>query len=253
MFFLKSWYLTLFYKPFFNFAVLTYSLIEKVNPNTVNVSLPIILFAVFFSFIFVPVILVVRRNVKEKKVIEMELKEFNDEESGQEKKEIYLKNVKQGNKIFQTIISINIFFQFVAVFVIRRFIKKGITEKDTELLYDFVKDLPENFNTVFLGKYDLAHGNFGLNFVLALLVFLYEGSNFIGKKGNLDKETKMTLGLLPIISFFVFSFLPSATSLFMIITVGIMIIGNIISDLNKNLVKKWEKPRDERVGNEEEE
>jgi len=252
MFFLKRWYLNFFYKPFYNFAVTIYSSIAKVNSDSANISLPIIIYAVFISIIFVPIILAARRNVKEKKTIELEMEKFKDDETGQEKREYYLKKAKQGNKIYQTLVSVNIFFQFIAVFVVRRFVKKGISGKDTELLYHFVKDVPEKFNTFFMGKYDLTRGKFGLNLILALMVFLYEGSDFIGKKTDVGKDSRLILGVLPIVTFLVFSILPSATSLFMIISIGIMIVGNVISDLNKNIVRKWDNQSEEESGEEEE-
>jgi Ca2+/Na+ antiporter len=85
--------------------------------------------------------------------------------------------------------------------------------------------IEEPFNLVFLGRFDLAHTSFALNLIQSLAIFVLETLSIYTSPYPPQKGEVVRLQLvLPLVSFFIFMFLPAGKKLFVITTLLISII-----------------------------
>jgi len=229
-------YTQLIYQPFFNLLVGIYYLLGQIpgNPYT-DMGIAVIVFTIALRIILLPVTLASDRSEKERRDIEDTLQQIHRDyrsdpvRQKQLKRKLWLTNPRV--LIAETI---NFFIQAIIFLMLYRIFAKGLEGADIHLLYDFMPDVPQPYNLMFLGQYDLSHPNFTLNIIQSIVIFTAElistlTSPFPSSRGEMIRLQI----ILPIASFAIFSQLPAGKKLFVITTLIFSIIYMLLRTIRR--------------------
>jgi len=208
------------YQPFFNILVGIYWLLSRVYSEP-DMGVAVIIFALIVRLIMLPLTLAGDRSEKEKRAIAGKIKSLQKEFAHdpvrfkEEQKKVFRNN--PAALISETI---TITIQVIIVLMLYRIFKTGLEGADLHLLYDFMPNIPQPINLMFMGKYDLSHPNVTLNIVQSLVIFTYEGLHMLLSPYPTSRKEFISVGLImPVASYLIFALLPAGKKLFIITTI----------------------------------
>ncbi len=222
-------FITYIYQPFFNILVGLYWLVGQTF-GVADMGVAVILFAVVVRIILLPLDFAFDRSEKEKLAIAQKVKEIEKEyKSDPVRRKEEIKNVMRGNPGPVISETVNIIIQVIIILMLYRIFKTGLEGEDLHLLYSFMPEVKTPINLLFLGKYDLSQTNNTLNLIQSLLIFAIEALHMLFSPSHTGRREFISLAIfLPIVSFFVFMFLPSGKKLFIItsllFSIGVMLV-----------------------------
>lgn len=208
------------YQPFFNILVFFYWMLDKITLGHADMGIAVILLTILIRILLLPMSLSGEQTEAERRAIAKEIKDletvFADDpvRYAQEKQKLLRSKQKV---VFGEIFSLVV--QVIISLMLWRIFATGLTGEDIHLLYPFMPEVKQPFNLVFLGRFDLTHANLVLNLVQSLMIFLLETiaiytSPYPPAKGEVVRYQL----ILPVVSFFIFMFLPAGKKLFIITT-----------------------------------
>lgn len=229
-------YTQLIYQPFFNLLVGIYYLVGQIpgSPYT-DMGIAVIVFTVALRIILLPITIASDRSEKERRDIEDALKQIHHDyradpiKQKQLKRKLWLSNPRV--LVAETI---NFAIQAIIFLMLYRIFSKGLEGADIHLLYNFMPDVPQPYNLMFLGQYDLSHPNLTLNLVQSVVIFAAElistlSSPFPSSRGEVIRLQI----ILPLASFMIFSTLPAGKKLFVITTLLFSILYMLLRAIRR--------------------
>lgn len=231
-----AFYTHFIYQPFFNLLVGIYYLLHQVPGNPyVDIGIAVIVFTVALRIILLPVTIASNRSEKERREIEDTLKQIHQQyrsdpiKQKQLKRKLWLSNPRV--LIAETI---NFTIQAIIFLMLYRIFAKGLEGADIHLLYSYMPDVPQPYDLMFLGKYDLSHPNLTLNLIQSVVIFAAElistlTSPFPSSRGEVIRLQI----ILPIASFIIFSQLPAGKKIFVITTLLFSILYMLLRALRR--------------------
>lgn len=233
---LSNLFVLLIYQPFFNILVFFYFILDKVTGGHPDMGIAVILLTILIRILLLPMSLSGDKSEKERRQIALEARGLDDVFAQdpiklKEQKKILMR--KNRGVIVGELISLGI--QVAISLMLWRIFAEGLKGEDFHLLYPFMPRIEEPFNLVFLGKFHLDHtavsrqGIDGsvmlLNLLQSFLIFVLETIAIYTSPYPPQKGEVVRLQLvLPLVSFFVFMFLPAGKKLFVITTLIFSII-----------------------------
>lgn len=220
-------YFTLFiYQPFFNLLVFFYWGLEMLTRDHADMGVAVILLTIVIRVLLLPLSLAEQRSSKERKEISEKIRQIEEEfKTDHIAREKAKKAVMKSNRRILIAEIINLSVQVAIALMLWRMFKTGLSGADLHLLYPFMPSVEQPFNLVFWGKYDLTHSSLVLNLIQSFLIFLLETISMYGSEDEVSRSQVVRLQLiLPIVSFFVFLFLPAGKKLFVITSLIFSII-----------------------------
>lgn len=226
-------FVTYIYQPFFNILVFLYWLVGQVF-GEFDMGIAVILFALVVQIILLPLSLSSDKSEKERHEIAEKIKQIEHDNAGDpvnlrsKSKEVMRSN--PGAVISETI---NIIIQFIIIIMLYRIFKTGLEGEDFHLMYSFMPEVRQPINLMFLGKFDLSRTNSTLNLLQSLAIFAIEGLHMIFAPGKLSRRQFLQLAIfLPIVSFFIFMFLPAGKKVFIItsilFSIGVLLVKQAV-------------------------
>jgi membrane protein insertase Oxa1/YidC/SpoIIIJ len=214
-----SLFTTFIYQPFFNLLVGIYWILDQITGGNADMGTAVIIFTIVFRILWLPISFASGRSEKERHNISEKIKAVKAEYA---KDPLRLKEemrkIMTGNKRVVVMSGINIFFQIVVMLMLYRIFTTGLEGADFHLIYDWMPPHPEHFNLTWLGKYDLSHPNWTLNWINAGIIFIAELLSGLLSPFPTGRADILTLILLPIGAFTFFAFMPAGKKLFVITT-----------------------------------
>lgn len=223
---LSHLFVLLIYQPFFNILVGFYHLLDLVTNGQPDMGIAVILLTILIRILLLPMSLSGDKSEKERREIARQMHDLEETFAqdpvalGQHKKQLMRRN---RGVIIGELISLAI--QVAISLMLWRIFARGLEGEDFHLLYPFMPKIEGPFNLVFLGRFDLAHTSFILNLIQSLSIFALETLSIYTSPYPPQKGEVVRLQLvLPVVSFFVFMFLPAGKKLFVITTLLISIL-----------------------------
>jgi len=226
-----AFFTTYIYAPFFNILVALYWLVGKMF-GVADMGVAVILFALVVRIILLPLDFAGDRSAKEKHDISEKIKELQKTFRHEPiKLKAEMKRVMRsspGAVISETAM---ITIQLIIILMLYRIFKTGLEGADLHLLYKFIPAVETPINLMFLGKYDLSQTNATLNLIQSFLIFAIEALHMLFSVKPVSRREFISLAIfLPIVSFFIFMFLPAGKKLF--------IITSLIFSIGLTLIKQ---------------
>jgi len=219
----------LVYQPFFNILVVIYYFLGLFTQGQPDMGVAVILLTIVIRILLMPMSLSGDKSEKERREIAEKAQEIEEVfvhdpiALSQHKKLLFRRNrgVVAG-ELFSLVVQVGISLMLWRIFA------TGLAGEDFHLLYPFIPQVTEPFNLVFLGQFDLSHTSLGLNLIQSILIFVLETIAIYTSPYPPAKGEVVRLQLvLPVVSFFIFMFLPAGKKLFVIVTL-LFSIGLII-------------------------
>ena len=216
---------TLIYQPFFNLLVGIYWLLEQIIPGQTDMGIAVIIFTIVFRILWLPISFASGRSAKERHEISQKIKEINKAFSQEPVRlQEEMKKLTRGNRRIMIMSTLNLFFQIIVMLMLYRIFTTGLEGADFHLIYDWMPPHPEQFNLTFLGKYDLAHPNWTLNWINTGVIFLAELLSGLLSPFPTGRAELMSLFILPLGAFTFFAYMPAGKKLFVITTLLFSVI-----------------------------
>jgi len=210
---------TLVYQPFFNLLVGIYWLLDLVTNGNADMGIAVILFTVVFRILWLPITFSSSRSAKERHDISVKIKEIKKEYAKEPlKEESEMKKIMRGNRRIVTMSTFNIVFQLMVMLMLYRIFTSGLDGADFHLIYEWMPEMPQQFNLTFLGKFDLTRPNWTLNLIQSIIILIVEGLSGILSPFPTGRTELMALFVLPIGAFTFFAYMPAGKKLFVITT-----------------------------------
>lgn len=210
---------TVIYQPFFNLLVGIYWLLGRVSPQYSDMGIAVIIFTVVFRILWLPITFASGRSAKERHDISMQIKEIKKLYGNDPLKEKEaLKKLTTSNRRIIIASSFDLFFQIMVMLMLYRIFTTGLEGADFHLIYPWMPPHPEHFNLNFLGKFDLSHPNWTLNWINTAVIFVAELLSGLLSPFPTGRNELMTLFILPLGAFTFFAFMPAGKKLFVITT-----------------------------------
>lgn len=215
-----SAFTTFIYQPFLNILVGIYWVLGLSRGGVADMGVAVIIFTIIIRILLLPLTLSGERSEKERRDIGEKLKELERLYAAQP---VLLQ--KETKKLLNTnkkvVISelITLAIQVGIALMLWRIFAKGLGGEDLHLIYSWMPKVKQPFNLVFLGRFDLTHPHLILNIIQSLLIALLETLYIVTSPYPVSRNDAVRLQLtLPLVSFFVFMFLPAGKKLFVITT-----------------------------------
>lgn len=235
---LAHWFNLLIYQPFFNILVFFYWILEQVTGGNADMGIAVILLTILIRLLLLPMSLSGDKSEAERREIAIKMKELE---------EIYAQDPmtlkQQKQKLMRSSRGVvigelfSLVIQVAIALMLWRIFATGLSGEDIHLLYPFMPEVDLPFNLVFLGTFDLTHTSFFLNLVQSLMIFILETLSMYTSPYRPERGEVVRYQLaLPVVSFFVFMFLPAGKKLFVIMTLFI----SILITLYKVIRRKFE-------------
>jgi len=237
MSFLVHWFTLLIYQPFFNVLVFFYWILDKVTGGYADMGVAVVFLTILIRILLLPMSLSGDKSEAERREIAAKMKEIEDtypqDPVTQKQQKQQLMRSSSGVVVGE-LFSLGI--QVAIALMLWRIFATGLSGEDIHLLYPFMPEVRLPFNLVFLGRFDLTHSSFFLNLLQSLLIFVLETlamytSPYRPAKGEVVRYQLA----LPLVSFFVFMFLPAGKKLFVIVT----LMASIVITLYKVIKRKF--------------
>jgi len=235
---LSALFVLFIYQPFFNILVFFYFILEKTMGENADMGIAVILLTILIRILLLPMSMAGDKSEAERreiaqKVHGLELAFAHDPIALRQHKKLLLQQnrwVVVGELFFLAI-------QVIISLMLWRIFARGLEGEDFHLLYGFMPTVTLPFNLVFLGRFDLAHTSFFLNLLQSLLIFAVETVSIYTSPYPPEKGEVVRLQLvLPVVSFFVFMFLPAGKKLFVITTLTI----SLLLVIYKHILRRFE-------------
>ena len=222
----------LVYQPFYNLLVGIYWLLGQITGTEADMGIAVIIFTIVFRILWLPITISSSRSAKERHEISERIKKIQKEyKQDPLKKQAEMKKLMRGNRRIVVMSGINIFFQLLVMLMLYRIFTTGLKGADFNLLYSWMPTQPENFNLMFLSKFDLSVPNWTLNLINVGVIFMAELLSGLLSPFPTGRNELMTLFILPIGAFTFFAYMPAGKKLFVITTlmfsIGIMLVKAI--------------------------
>ncbi len=217
---------TVIYQPFFNVLVFFYWILGLVTQGQPDMGIAVILLTILIRVLLLPLSLAGDKSAAERRQIGQKIKDLevtfaHDPIGFREHKKLVLKQSR--GVLIGEIVSLAV--QVAISLMLWRIFARGLEGEDLHLLYSFLPKVEEPFNLLFLGKFDLSHSSVLLNLIQSLCIFVLETLSIYTSPYPPEKGEVVRLQLvLPVVSFFVFMFLPAGKKLFIITTLLISIL-----------------------------
>jgi YidC/Oxa1 family membrane protein insertase len=235
----------LIYQPFFNILIFFYWLMSLVSEHP-DMGVAVVALTILIRILLLPISLAEGRSVEERRQIGIRAKEL-EEEYSQDPVQLRAE-MKQLFRSKPHIVAGEIFSLFIQVSIslmLWRIFASGLEGQDLDLVYPFMPQVELPFNLVFWGKFHLdhsalSHGFDGsvlfLNLLQSLCIFVLETLSIYNSPYPTSKSDVVRLQLvLPLMSFFIFMFLPAGKKLFVITT----LLFSIVVTLVKIVRRQW--------------
>ncbi len=217
---------TFIYQPFFNILVLFYWLLGLVTQGQPDMGIAVILLTILIRILLLPMSLAGDKSEAERRLIGKKIKELeetfaHDPIAFRQHKKLVLRQSRGvvAGEILSLVIQVAISLMLWRIFA------RGLEGEDLHLLYSFMPDVQEPYNLLFLGRFDLSHTSVFLNLIQSLSIFVLETLSIYTSPYPPEKGEVVRLQLiLPVVSFFIFMFLPAGKKLFIITTLLISIL-----------------------------
>lgn len=218
--FIAQLFTTIIYQPFFNILVFFYWIEGKITQNTPDMGIAVIFLTILIRILLLPMSLSGHDSEEERREIALKLKELEIQHSADPiafqaaRKQLYASR----RKVFAgELVSLGV--QVIIFFLLYRIFTTGLEGADVPLLYSFMPKVELPFNLLFLDRFDLAHTSFTLNLIQSLCIFAMETLAIYTSPYPPGKGEVVRLQLImPVVSFFIFMFLPAGKKLFVITT-----------------------------------
>jgi membrane protein insertase Oxa1/YidC/SpoIIIJ len=216
---------TVIYQPFFNVLVLFYWILDQITGNA-DMGVAVILLTILIRILMLPMSLAGDKSEKDRREISRKVKEL---EARYSHDPVMFKKEKRKVLHESKAVLIAEFFslgiQVAISLMLWRIFASGLGGDDIHLLYPFMPEVELPFNLVFLGKFDLTHTSVILNLTQSLMIFVLETLSIYTSPYPPEKGEVVRLQLvLPVVSFFIFMFLPAGKKLFIITTLMFSVI-----------------------------
>ncbi|MDZ4228952.1 MAG: YidC/Oxa1 family membrane protein insertase [Patescibacteria group bacterium] len=216
---------TLIYQPFFNLLVGIYWLLEQVIPGQTDMGIAVIIFTIVFRILWLPISFASGRSAKERHEISLKINEIKSHFSQEPLKlQTEMKKLSRSNRRIMIVSSINLVFQLMVMLMLYRIFTTGLEGADFHLIYNWMPPHPEQFNLIFLNKFDLAHPNWTLNWINTGVIFVAELLSGLLSPFPTGRAELMSLFILPLGAFTFFAYMPAGKKLFVITTLLFSII-----------------------------
>ncbi len=234
---------TVIYQPFFNILVFLYWILEVLTGGKADMGVAVILLTLVIRFILLPISLMRDRSEHERRDLTKQLKELevtfeHDPVSlrAHTKKLFRDRPHVVAGELFSLAIQVSISLMLWRIF------STGLEGKDLHLLYPFMPEVHLPFNLLFAGRFDLAHPDLVLNLLQSLLIFVLETLSIYASPYPSTRSEVVRLQLvLPIMSFFIFMFLPAGKKLFVVTTLSFSIVLTFIKFVRRRFELYQEK------------
>lgn len=253
---MEQLFILIIYQPFLNILVSFYWVLTQIPGATADMGVAVILMSLVIRIILLPLSFASDRSEHERHAIEKRAKEIQKQyatDPVRMNKE--LKLIMRANPRILIAEFVDLAISVIITLLLIRIFSSGLEGGDLHYLYPWAPHPPTPYNLVFLGKFDLSKPNLVLNIVQSLVILLTEivsefTSPFRGimsaaeenlqteynpispGRSSYQLETRTRVRslqvALPLVSFFIFLFLPAGKKLFIITTllfsVGFMLI-----------------------------
>ena len=247
---ISSLFITIIYQPFLNVLVGFYWLLGLFVDGKPDMGIAVILLTILIRILLLPISLSGDRSEKERREISKKILEIEDVyvsepiKREKEKKKVIKKSRKvMAGEIF------NLFIQVSIALMLWKMFKTGLPGEDIHLIYPFMPKFDLPFNLIFLGKYDLSHTSFTLNFIQTILIFILESISLFTSPYKVSKDEVVRLQLvLPAVSFLIFMGLPAGKKLFVITTLIFSILIKIFKIVKRSINSyKYKKDEEQKL------
>jgi len=216
---------TLIYQPFFNLLVGIYWILGQIAPAAADMGVAVIVFTIIFRILWLPISFASGRSAKERHEISLKIKEIQQSFSQEPVKlQAEIKKLTRSNRRIIFMSSINLFFQIMVMLMLYRIFTTGLEGADFHLIYSWLPPHPKQFNLTFLGKFDLAHPNWILNWINTGVIFAAELLSSLLSPFPTGRTELMSLFVLPLGAFTFFAYMPAGKKLFVITTLLFSIV-----------------------------
>lgn len=223
-----NFFYVIFYQPLFNLLIFLYN-------NIGDLGLAVILITLIVKGALYPITAKATKSQNELKKIQPKVKElqekYKDDKEKQAEKVLELYN-KEDISPFSGIIPL--FIQFPIIISLFQIFRRGLGAGELVNLYSFIQ-VPENINYIFLGLLNLSEPNLILAIVAGIGQFIQikitmdstpiQGENSGGFGEIMKNQMKF---VLPVVTVFIISTLPSVVGIYWIITVVFSIIQHYL-------------------------
>lgn len=213
-------FITFVYQPFLNILVAIYWLMGVLTTQTPDMGVAVILFTIVLRILLLPLALSQERSEAEKKILQTSAEALEEAHATQPMVlRAELKKLMHKNKRIVIAEFLDLAIQIIIALMLWRLFARGLTGEDLHYIYNWMPKVETPFNLNFLGVYDLTHPNLFLTFIQSLLIFLLEVIDVLRTPIKVSRyEVVKYQLLLPVVSFFIFLFLPAGKKLFIITT-----------------------------------
>lgn len=232
--FISELFVTYIYQPFFNLLVGIYWLILQIPGIPYkDMGIAVIVFTIAIRILLLPTSIRASRTEKERFDIEEKVKaikaQYATDHIGQKNA---MKNVFKERPDILFSEGFNLAIQIAIALMLWRIFATGLSGADIHLLYDFMPEVPQPYNLIFLGEYDLTHSHAFLNLIQTMVIFILEGLHLLTSPFPVTRKDVIRLQIfLPVVSYLIFSQLPAGKKLFVITTLVFSICFTIIRHL----------------------
>jgi|GEM_PF-377781 len=245
-------YTIIIYQPFLNILVGIYWFLQQLvhanpynpNPFPADMGVAVIIFTIVIRFLMLPLTFSSERSEKERKEIEEQIEEIEHKLAGAPvQMEREMKKVINKNKRVIVSSVIDLIIQVIIAVMLWRIFARGLVGEDLHLIYGWMPKVPQPFNLMFLGKYDLSHPHVSLNILQSLLILVLEIINSLASPFKVSRKEVVRMQFtLPIVSFIIFSFLPAGKKLFVITALCFSIVYSSIRLIRVSIERALSKP-----------
>jgi len=236
--FLVNLFVLIIYQPFFNILLFFYWLMSLVTHGHPDMGVAVIFLTVVIRILMLPLSLSEDRSEEERRQIYKTLKELevihadNPVEYRARKKALFRsrRGIVAGEFF-------SLFIQVAITLMLWKIFTSGLEGADTHLIYSIMPKIPQPFNLIFLGRFDLSKPNIILNIIQSLCIFVLETLSIYTSAYPPEPGEVVRLQLiLPLVSFFIFMFLPAGKKVFIITT----LLFSIVITLYKYFKHRYE-------------
>ena len=236
---LGALFTTFIYQPFFNLLVFFYWILDQVTGGNPDMGIAVVFLTIAIRFLLLPMTLSGERSEKDRREIAAKIKEIEVTFSHDPVaiKEESKKVMRKGQKVVVGEL-VSLAIQVVVALMLYRIFATGLEGEDFHLLYSFMPKIDEPVNLVFLGRFDLSHTSWVLNFVQSICIFVLETLAVLTSPYPHSRNEVVRLQLvLPIVAFVLFMFLPAGKKVFVITTLLFSIVLTLIRYVRRRFLE----------------
>ncbi|GIK84345.1 MAG: hypothetical protein BroJett025_09670 [Patescibacteria group bacterium] len=241
-------FITFVYQPFLNILVGFYWLLGQITGGNPDMGIAVIFLTLLIRVLLLPMSLAGQRSEQERREIGEKIKEAEELYYSEPiKLEAEKKKILHKSRKVLVAELINLAIQVAVALMLYKIFTTGLEGADLHLIYSFMPKIELPFNLLFLGKYDLSHTSFTLNFIQSCLIFVLETISGYTSPYYVSRNEVVRLQLiLPVVSFIVFMGLPAGKKLFVITS----LVVSIILTLYKAIKRKFDEYKEKKLAEE---